>query len=84
MSRHGGAVRILSYELLGFKLLQRLRDGWIPDEAVNAGRNLPVKEFCYLRTVNLTAAVWTIHYSMRLSKDERNSGTCLPPGSLEG
>ena len=22
------------------------------------GRNLPVKEFCYLRTVNLTAAVW--------------------------
>ena len=22
-----------------------------------AGRNLPVKEFCYLRTVNLTAAV---------------------------
>ena len=25
--------------------------------SVNAGRNLPVKEFCYLRTVNLGDAV---------------------------
>ena len=24
----------------------------------SSGRNLPVKEFCYLRTVNLTAAMW--------------------------
>ena len=34
-----------------------LVSSWPPDIAANAGRNLPVKEFCYLRTVNLTAAV---------------------------
>ena len=30
-------------------------------ETAHAGRNLPVKEFCYLRTVNLIAAVcWSV------------------------
>ena len=34
--------------------LRRLRSR----STVHARRNLPVKEFCYLRTVNLTAAMW--------------------------
>ena len=33
--------------------------GW-PGRWVHAGRNLLVKEFCYLRTVNVTAAVWSL------------------------
>ena len=29
----------------------------------SSGRNLPIKEFCYLRTVNQTAAIWLANYS---------------------
>ena len=35
---------------------------------LSSGRNLPVKEFCYLRTVNLTAAVYiSFHFLLLLA-----------------
>jgi hypothetical protein len=41
---------------------------WGSRNSAHAGRNLPVKEFCYLRTLNLTAAMWFFFFLMRLSR----------------
>ena len=38
---------------------------------IQSGRNLPVKEFCYLRTINLTAAVYFLSFKEAADKESK-------------
>ena len=57
-------------------MTQFLRDQASDSEEVVSplmlGRNLPVKEFCYLRTVYLTAAVWMLMTAARKETEGRS------------
>ena len=51
---------------------------WGSRYTAHAGRNLPVKEFCYLRTNDTTAAMWFLirfldGYQWRLRETKRNT-----------